>query len=430
MSVIDDSKVPYNEDAEITILTNLLLTSDITGYIEKPNYYFNNPTEKKLADLDILMQTQGYRRFSYDGIMNDKYPSIKYLPEAGINLFGTLRASSGIPTNNGNVRLLIADKNFSANSVTNADGKFKFENLIFPDSAKLLLSARNNPRSSDMVITVDGEHSQSIPLNLNTPDEVQNIDSTLSAYLKNSKIQYNNSNVLKEVVIKDTKIVKTVSHRDYSSLASLSAEADHTIPGNLLQGCATPLQCITTLAVGLTFDNNNFYVTRDYSQGKRTPVAIFLRGQPVDVNALYSLNANEIESVEIFLKDELGLINSAYNTNGALVVNMRKIETQKISYQELKNLIPQQNEITIMPKGYAVVRTFYLPRYNGPRETQTNRTDTRSTIYWNPNVVTDKTGAASFEFFNSDGRGSYRAIIEGIDKDGNLGRQIFHYTVK
>ena len=83
-----------------------------------------------------------------------------------------------------------------------------------------------------------------------------------------------------------------------------------------------------------------------------------------------------------------------------------------------------------MPKGYAAVRTFYLPRYTGPRDAQTAQNDTRSTIYWNPNVVTDKTGAAAVEYFNADGKGTYRAIIEGIDKDGNIGRQVYRYTVK
>ncbi|MBS1501329.1 MAG: hypothetical protein JST32_04660, partial [Bacteroidetes bacterium] len=51
-------------------------------------------------------------------------------------------------------------------------------------------------------------------------------------------------------------------------------------------------------------------------------------------------------------------------------------------------------------------------------------------IYWNANVTTDKNGAASFEFFNSDGIGTYKAIIEGIDKDGNLGRYVYRYVVQ
>lgn len=431
IAVIDDSKVPFDENAETTILTNLLLTSDIKGYIEKPTYYFNHPDEKTAADLDVLLQTQGYRRFSYEGIMNNKFPAITYAPEMGIDIAGTLRGSNGIPTKNGNVRLLISDKNYSENAITDADGRFKFSHLVFSDSSKVVVSARNNPRSGDLVVTIDGNPYQKIGPNFNTADEILNIDSALSAYLKNSKAKFNSTHTLKEVVIKDTRIVKTVSHRDFGSLASLSSEPDRLIPGSSLKGCPMVLNCIGSLATGMTFDQNNFYVTRDYNQGKRIPAQIFLRGTPVDAGTLTTVNADDIESVEIFTKDELGLINSAYGTNGAIVVNMKKMpETKKISLQELRDLMPQKNEITFTPKGYAAVRTFYLPRYTGPKTSQTTITDTRSTIYWNPNITTDKTGTASFEYFNADGKGTYRAIIEGIDKDGNIGRQVLRYLVK
>jgi len=149
----------------------------------------------------------------------------------------------------------------------------------------------------------------------------------------------------------------------------------------------------------------------------------------VDPSNLASLNPAEIESVELFLKDELGLVNSANNSDGAIVINMRKIETTKISLHDLRDMIPKQNDLTVYPKGYDPVRVFYMPRYSGPRETQPTQPDTRSTIYWNPNVNTDKTGAA-VEYFNADGTGTYRAIVEGIDKDGNIGRQVYKYTVK
>ncbi len=434
VTVVDDSKVPYSEDSETTILSYLLLTSDITGYIEKPNYYFSHQDAKTHADLDVLLLTQGYRRFSYDGIMNEKYPAIRFLPENGITLSGTLRQSNGIPVFNGNVRLLIPDKNISVNAITNADGKFGFQNVVFQDSSKVTISARNNTKSNDMVVTFDGEQAQRLPANVNKPDYVTNIDSTLSAYIKNSKLQNSYSTTLKEVVIRDRKIEKpTVSHRDYGSLTSLSAIADHTILASQLEGCLTPLECIQSLAMGLTYQDGNFYVTRNIGQGKKIPVAIFLRGQFVDVNAIQSLNPKEIESVEIFVKDELGLINSTYGTDGALVINMKKSpESQgtKVSLADLKTMLPQPNEINFSPKGYAKVRTFYIPRYSGPAETQSKKVDTRSTIYWNPNVVTDKTGAANLEYFNADGVGSYRAIIEGIDKDGNIGRTIYRYTVK
>ncbi|WP_295798368.1 carboxypeptidase-like regulatory domain-containing protein [Mucilaginibacter sp.] len=431
LTVVDDAKVPFDDNAETTILSYLLLTADIPGYIEKPNYYFNHPDDKKMADLDVLLQTQGYRRFSYDGIMTDKYPPISFLPEQGITITGTLRAYNGMALPGGNIRLQIKDKNFSANTVTDVDGRFRFPNLVFSDSTQVFISARNNPRSADIVLNVDGDPYQKINVNPSTPDEIMNIDSTLSAYLKNSKVQANNSHVLKEVVIKDTRIVKTISHKDYSNLSSLSQLPDHMITPNQLQGCNNLLNCIKALAFGMTFQDNNFYIQRDYASGNRTPVQVFVKGMPVDVNYLENMNGDGIESIEVFLKDELGLVNSAYGTNGAIVINMKKApEGQKISLSEFKALIGSKNEVTITPKGYAIKRSFYLPRYSGPRGSQTNQVDTRSTIYWNPNIVTDATGAASMEYFNADGVGTYRVIVEGIDKDGNVGRQLFRYNVK
>lgn len=430
ISVIDESKVPFDEDAESTILTNLLLTSDISGYIEKPNYYFNHRDQQAQADLDILLQTQGYRRYSYDDIINDKQRPIAFSVEKGIDITGTLRSSTGIPVNQGNVHIGISDKNYFANTITNADGRFIFRNLVFPDSAKVVLSARDNPHASDLVLTVDGEQRQAIPINYDAPDGITNIDSALSSYLKNSKIQFNNLHILKEVVIKDKRIVKTVSHKDYGNLTSLSDQPDHLIKADQLEGCNSLLECIKTLAMGMTFDNENFYVTRDYNQGNRIPTQVFVKGMPVDASYLESVDPKTIESIEIFTQDEMGLVNSAYNSNGAIVVNLRKMETQKISYQDLKQLIGSRNELTLLPKGYEPVKTFYLPRYTGPRANQPAQIDTRSTIYWNPNIETDKTGNADVEYFNADGRGTYRITVEGLDKDGNIGRVVYRYQVK
>ena len=54
----------------------------------------------------------------------------------------------------------------------------------------------------------------------------------------------------------------------------------------------------------------------------------------------------------------------------------------------------------------------------------------RTTIYWKPDLVTDKDGNTTFSFFNADGAGSYRVVVEGIDSKGAIGRQVYRYTVK
>ncbi len=430
VSVIDETKVPFSENKETSILSYLLLTSDIKGYIEEPNYYFIQEDEKTNSDLDVLLQTQGYRRFSYDGILNNKTQLVNYFVEQGIDISGTLRASNGLPINHGNVSISIPDKNYYKTVLTDPDGKFKFTDLDFLDSAKVKISARNNAHASDLVISIDGEQPQRIGLNYNAPDEILNIDSVLSAYLKNSKLQYTNTHVLKEVVIRDKRIVNKVSHKDYSSLNSLSGEPDHLIDGSRLKDCNSVLECLKAMAMGMIFSDNNFYIYRDYTAGKRTPVQVFVKGMPVDVNTLATMNANEIESVEIFLKDQLGLINSSYGTNGVISVNMKVAPVgEKLTLQQLRDLLPQKNEQTLIPKGYPPVKVFYMPRYEGPRSSQPTKFDTRTTIYWNPNIEIDKTGTSTIEFYNADSKATYKVIIEGMDKDGDLGRYIYTFNV-
>ena len=123
-------------------------------------------------------------------------------------------------------------------------------------------------------------------------------------------------------------------------------------------------------------------------------------------------------------------INRMSNTNGVLVINMRKAPVgHKITADELKTLFPPKYILSFTPQGYSMGRVFYSPKYDVPRYVQ-NANDLRSTIYWNPIVNTDKTGAASLEFYNADGKGTYKAVVEGIDADGNIGRFVYRYKVQ
>jgi uncharacterized protein YfaS (alpha-2-macroglobulin family) len=85
--------------------------------------------------------------------------------------------------------------------------------------------------------------------------------------------------------------------------------------------------------------------------------------------------------------------------------------------------------LPIAPMGFYKAREFYSPKYDHINEV-TKQRDLRSTIYWKPELQTDKDGNASFDFYNADGKGTYKVIVEGIDSKGNLGRQVFRYKVE
>jgi hypothetical protein len=430
LSVIDENKVPFDEDKETTILSSLLLTSDLKGYIEKPNYYFNHVDAKRIGDLDVLMLTQGYRRFDYSDIVAGKNPQLFYLPEQGLKITGMLRTSSGIAVPNGNIQMNISDRINTVNATTDESGRFAFNNLSFKDSSKVVINARNNPNSKFLVITSDNETAPALTKNINSPDNVQNIDSTLSIYLKNTKRQYAGTRMLKEVVVVAKSEVKKPSHTDYSSLTGLSPEPDHVVSGVQLTGCNFLLDCLRGALFGFTFSENDFYLTRDYNQGnKSTPAAIYYNGLPVDANYLSNIDPKTVESVETFLSDGFSSINKTSNTKGVIVINGKPApKGEKISLAQLKDMIPQNNIITITPMGYGRKAEFYVPKFSVPK-TNFGYSDLRTTIYWDPKIVTDVTGKASFEFLNADGKGQYRVVLEGIDGDGNLAHYVYHYTV-
>lgn len=431
VAVTDESKVPYDENSETTILSNLLLTSDLKGYIEKPNYYFNHVDSIRRGDLDVLMLTQGYRRFSYSDVVYDKNPQIYYLPEQGISLTGILRTSMGLPVAHANIHLTIPDKIFYTDATTDASGNFGFSNLVFQDSSKVILSAKNNPGASNLAITANGETYPLVAKNINAPDNVTNIDSVLTTYLRNTRMQYGN-HVLQEVVIKAKPQEKRPSHLDHPSLAGLSPVPDHLINGAQLTGCNDLLTCLKGGAMGLTYDNDQFYITRDYVSGnKNTPVQVYMDGVPVETTYLMNIQPSAVESVEIFLNNGITNIGALNNTKGVLEVNSKVIpKGEKISLSQLKQMLGSPNVVTLSPMGYAKTKEFYVPKYTVAKPSIENP-DLRTTIYWNPKVITDKaTGKASFDFSNADGMGNYRVVVEGIDIDGNLAHYVYHYRVQ
>lgn len=430
VAVIDESKVPVDENTETTILSHLLLTSDLKGFIESPNYYFKKPDSKTNADLDVLMLTQGYRRFSYKNVIGDKMPPIAFLPEQGIEITGTLRTNSGMPVAKGNVRLLVPDKGSSIRGVTDMEGKFKFANVLVSDTSSITVTARDNSNSGDLTIAIDPLVGPPATQYITSISEITNIDSTLKPYLQNAKRQFNASHSLKEVVIRATPTVKKASHRDYPALNLLNPEPDHVINGDRFEGCNNFANCIGALALGLVYSEDNLYLTKVYNSGnKSTPVAIYINGLQADYFSLNNVDPAQVETVEIFNTDGLSGINRSSQTAGVLVVNTKKMpKGEKISKDQLMDMLHKNYTVDFIPGGYPSAKEFYQPKYDNPNANVP--LDLRSTIYWRPDVITDKDGNATVEFFNADGTGTYRAVIEGIDKEGNIGRYVYTYKVQ
>lgn len=430
VAVIDESKVPYDDNLENTILSNFLLTSDLKGFIEKPNYYFNEENANRQEALNALLMTQGFTRFAYQDLIAEKYPTISFMPEQGIEISGTLRMNTGRTVQKGGLLLSIPERGIRQDVYTDPNGRFSFKNLVFPDSVKATVNARGNDNYRSLVINMDQSYYPAI--DKNNPyaaNALQNIDQAIAPYLLNSSKEFRTSILLDEVSITGTQ-KKKITNKDFSALSGLSM-ADHRIDADRLNGCNMLSMCLSTMLTGITYDSQNqkYYVSRDYNSGGRIPVQFFLNGMPIDEPSINAIAVADIEGIEIFLKDELGTVSRMYQNNGVVAIYTKKVEKKpRMSLAQIESLMPKSNILDIYPLGYVKERVFYTPKYDLAEKKATN--DLRTTVYWNPDVKITETGNIQLDYYNADGNGKYKVVVEGMDQSGNIGRKVIHYQVK
>ena len=70
------------------MLTDLLLSSELKGFIAYPHYYFETDDARHRRHLDLLMQVQGWRRYDYEEMTADA--PLRYKPETAITIEGSV----------------------------------------------------------------------------------------------------------------------------------------------------------------------------------------------------------------------------------------------------------------------------------------------------------------------------------------------------
>jgi len=543
VSVTNESRVPVNENAENTILSNLLLTSDIKGYVEQPNYYFSSINSQTRADLDILMLTQGYRRFEWKQVLKNTTLPPTYLPETSLELTGSIKTPAGKPVPNGGVIFTAPKENFLKDTVTDADGNFKFTNLNLVDTIKTIVRARKHTNGSNVAIylqqpnypgvvksnintdtaskltpamlkniadyhdrlkqdsskngrqlkevvvtakkepkpdrfnqygtameydvdmrklnrefttlgsalpsiipgarydgsgaityeftrarlIIDGMPHQSADINIYEPREIESVrmiaaTSMNAAQLVITTKRYAGTDTA-TTTLKEVKVIaqKVRKEPDLSESQNLhKGAADQVIMGDKLGSCIDLSDCLQGRAIFIHFD----------SQGRPSSrnglMSVIIDGNIFDGSHLNDVNVNDVYSIEVLSSiNAMSIYGSSIQKGGALVITMKHGGGQ--------NYLTSENPaglITYLFKGYYAARTFYSPKYDKPNTGNYQTSDLRTTIYWNPNIITDKDGRASFEYYNADTKGTYRVVIEGIDDNGNIGRQIYRYKVE
>ncbi len=434
VAVIDESKVPIDETSESTIFSNTLLTSDLKGYIEKPNYYFATESEAVNKALDNLMLTQGYRRFTWKEVLSGKPGEPIFRAEKlSTEIAGKVLSLSGKPLPNAKVTLMSLKAGIVRDTTTDAQGRFDFDKLVLSDSLKFSVQARTAKNGKQVEIVLYKVPNQILTPNNNIGDINTDIAESTKEYLANTQKEFeilertgklNRVQRLREVVIKGTKKEDQYSTQGMFRIPSVSADQIYVIPNPEL--CANLGVCLQGMLAGVVFmlkDTENI-VIQNYPITRHIPMQVILDGRRVDnvIEIADIFDNNVIDPTDI-AKIEVVRSNYAMKTilGGPSILIFTKRGWVHKRYD------PSMTNIS--PKGFNNVRAFYSPRYDAPK-TATQMPDFRSTIYWNPNVITAADGKVKFDFFNADDPGSYRVVVEGINAAGELGRKVYRFKVE
>lgn len=430
VAVTDETKVPIDESDENTIFSDILLKSDLKGYIEKPNYYFTKDAEDVNQALDNLMLTQGYRRFSWKEIITPDTKAPKFEAEKiGSSISGTVKSLNGKVHPGAKVKLFSLKSGIILETNSDMNGKFSFNNLVLTDSIRLTLEATTIKNGKKLEVIVDPEPKIGL-----TERKFKNNDSlifqyAIKTYIENVKKQDNllermgglsRAQRLQEVSI----TARKKSNQQFSVQGMFSVtegQADQTFTFKNPESCATLGLCLQGLLQGVTFQPYN--IVQNYPFSRNDKMDVFLNGRKLsdqEVGDVFDndiISPSDIGKIDI-VRTNLAVINRLGGAPALLIVT--KLGYTRKTYQP--------NVVNISPKGFNRVQEFYKPKYDRPNNN--NIPDLRSTIYWNADIKTYTTGKTSIDYFNGDGPGNYKVVIEGINANGELGRQVFRYKVE
>lgn len=451
IAVTDENTVDSEKAKERGILSHLLLTSDLKGHIENPEYYFTDADEAKEKALDNLMLTQGWSRFVWADILADKYPEAPFRAEKDLAISGTVLSRKGVPVAGAKVTLLSKKGiGYMLDTLTGRDGRFAFGELEFSDDKPFVVQAQSPGGNDDVYVKLNEFRPAPVTphQNLFYPSATYSV---IQPYLIQSARRYEEMKKRGWIAEKG-KVLQTVTvtaQRQSKVQEAVAPSANLNGPGNAdqiftyedLQKCSD-LQCLAGRILGVTFKlvlvgepDSRAKVPRMQAfstRGMGKPMVVILDGVEIGIfeSDIRSIPAANVQSIEVLRS---GAYLSVYGTRasgGVLVITTKR---GGIDYNAGLNTSAsnsaQQNTVFTTAKGYSVVRRFYVPDYSRPQEGST-MPDLRSTIYWQPDVVTGDDGKAVVSFYNADAAARYNVIIEGFTAKGQLGRAFYSYEVK
>ncbi|MFA9391281.1 MAG: hypothetical protein ACERKD_15840 [Prolixibacteraceae bacterium] len=412
------------EEYPNNILTQFLLKSDLKGRIEEPAYYFKDNNKETLAALDNLMLSQGWRRFSWQAIINNELKPLNFEHQSSITVKGTVSTKFlEKPLSNTEVTLIFDQQAYKFyQQTTDSMGRFSFDGLYFFDKTSAMIQAQKENGKKNIWLEIDNNSAtlpevEQLPLDYLLKNE-EKVNTTFDISIRDSSIIQHKWHISDTILLNDIDIFGRGTEKKFEEALMIIPNPDRTaIINHDVDVAASVFDYIQFNMPGLIIDDSGSEPVISFGSNSG-PVLVLLDGIPVDIDWIEDMSFSEFDRIDA---QRFAPMYGIKGNNG--VINF----TTRRGVKNTEVLLPAGVKRFSL-QGYAIIREFYSPNYNNASHA-IEKTDFRSTLYWNPNIWTNQNGKANVCFYNSDQPGEVEIIVEGFTTDGRLCRGTYSYVV-
>ncbi|KAB7727051.1 TonB-dependent receptor plug domain-containing protein [Rudanella paleaurantiibacter] len=432
LAATDLNMAPTMASHPASIVSHLLLTSDLVGTVEEPGLYTDDANSDRAMQADQLMMTQGWRRFTWTDVLAGTIPPIRYPLEEGITLTGQISRANSKPAEKANLMFMLAKKDSTREVLmgqADEKGRFVTGDLDLYDSTGVFIQAlgeRGNNRG--YLITLDQVLKPTVrvtrvPYNpfLLGPEAIEEFLKRTNEYLEIERQIRRNKEVLLEAVTVKAKREKPDSRR------MLYSTPDRTVKFDDMNrsGALTFLDVVRSRVPGVQVTGSGFdarvQIRGAVNMGGPIEPAFFLDGMPISKDAVINIPVSDIEAVDVLTGGGATIMAGSNGAGGVINVLTRR-GSPDYDYSQT----PTPGTLATRLMGYTPVREFYAPRYDkaaGPRSAVDGpaRPDFRATLHWAPMVKTGPDGKVRVTFYASDAKTKLRLVAEGTTLSGKVG---------
>jgi hypothetical protein len=425
--VTADGEFPNDDN----IISRLLLTGEIRGYVHDPYFYFSNTADSLAGMLDLVMMTHGWRRIKWEAMAKGQVPAIKN-PEQDylamrIEVLGV--DPYKIPKDESlNVILSRKDSSTQLLSVPHISGsKFGLMGLVFFDTVKAYYQFNTNRALADQAaVTFTNGLVRGPKVAKPLSNGFDGWTAEDSVYLKRNR--YIQQELIRVQPIEDARVKTLETATVIGHVQSPAEKLDARYSSGMFAGgdakifdlindpFAAAMQDIFTYLQGKVA---GLQITPGQGPGGTASLSwrgsrpgLYLNEMQVDAQQLQNVSTTDIAMIKVFPPGSgVGFGGGA---GGTIAVYTKKGGDSKTNNDNIKGM-PRA-----LLAGYSMPKEFYSPNYL-ENNVANEQEDLRTTLYWKPYVMADReTRRITVEFFNNDITKKLRIVIEGFNEDGKL----------